>query len=293
MLAGLPGAERRIEVNGIDTVVFEAGAGPSLVLLHGGIECGGPYWAPVVAHLAKRYRVIVPDAPGLGESAPVDHLDFESFAGWFQQLLRLTCVDEPVLVAHSLFGGLAARYAARSGDRVSRLILYGAPGVGPYRFPWRLRYVAIRFAIRPTAANNERFERFALLDRDNTRTRDSQWFDAFSEYARARATVPHVKRTMWQLIKTGSKQIPDEELRRISVPVDLVWGRDDRMVSLALAQGASERMGWPLHVIPGAAHVPHMEQPDAFLRTLEEINPPAATATHATEEIREMAADWR
>ena len=35
---------------------------------------------------------------------------------------------------------------------IGRLVVYAAPGVGPYRMPLRLRYVAIRFAIRPTAA---------------------------------------------------------------------------------------------------------------------------------------------
>lgn len=139
--------------------------------------------------------------------------------------------------------------------------------------PLRLRYVAIRFGIRPTARNAKRFERFALLDLDATRSRDTQWFDAFSEYTRARATVPHVKRTMRQLLTAGTKQIHDEELRQISVPVDLFWGQDDRMVPCALAEGASNRLGWPLHIIPGAAHAPHVEQPDAFVQAMTDLDP--------------------
>jgi hypothetical protein len=38
--------------------------------------------------------------------------------------------------------------------------------------PLRLRYVAIRFAIHPSARNAERFDRFALLDLATTRRRD-------------------------------------------------------------------------------------------------------------------------
>jgi hypothetical protein len=48
MLAGLPTTERRIELAGVSTALLEAGDRPSLVLLHGGIECGGAYWAPVI-----------------------------------------------------------------------------------------------------------------------------------------------------------------------------------------------------------------------------------------------------
>jgi pimeloyl-ACP methyl ester carboxylesterase len=43
------------------------------------------------------------------------------------------------------------------------------------------------------------------------------------------------------------------------------------MVPLALARGAAERLGWPLHVVDGAAHAPHMEQPEAFAAVLSTI----------------------
>ena len=82
----------------------------------------------------------------------------------------------------------------------------------------------------------------------------------------ARGAVPHVKRTMRQLLKTGTKQVPDGELRRIEVPTTLLWGRYDRMTPLRLGEGASARLGWRLHVFPDAGHVPHMESPDAFVR---------------------------
>ena len=157
------------------------------MLLHGGIECGGAYWAPVIARLAGHRHVVVPDAAGLGESAPVDRLDVDTFARWFGAVLAQTHVERPTLVAHSLLGSVAARLAARHGDILGQLVIYGAPGVGPYHMPAGLRYVAIRFAIRPTAANAERFDRFALLDLDATRARDPQWFDAFNAYT---ARVP-------------------------------------------------------------------------------------------------------
>jgi pimeloyl-ACP methyl ester carboxylesterase len=271
MLAGLPVTARVLDVDGIETSILEAGDGPPLVLLHGGIECGGACWAPVIARLAERHRLLVPDVPGLGESAPVDRLDDDTFAAWFSAVLdQMQCI-RPTLVAHSLLGSTAARLAARRGDLLRALVVYGAPGVGPYRMPMRLRYVAIRFGIRPTARNAERFDRFALLDLDANRRRDPEWFAAFDEYARLRASVAHVKRTMNRLIATETKRIPDADLGRITVPTTLLWGRHDRMVPLALAQGAAERLGWPLHVVDGAAHAPHMEQPEAFAAELSAI----------------------
>ena len=172
MLAGLPATTRTIDVHGVSTAVLEAGGdGPGLLLLHGGIECGGAMWAPVLARLARHCRVVVPDVPGLGESAPVPDLDVTAFGEWLTGVTELTGLEGPTVVAHSLVGTLTARLAASGSRAMGRLVVYGAPGVGPYRMPPRLRYVAIRLAIRPSARNAERFDRFALLDLDaNART---------------------------------------------------------------------------------------------------------------------------
>jgi pimeloyl-ACP methyl ester carboxylesterase len=249
--------------------VLEGGDGPPLVLLHGGIECGGAYWAPVISRLAESHRLIVPDAPGLGESEPVARLDAAAFGDWFAELVRLTCREEPALIAHSLVGSLAARFAARHGDLLRRLVIYGAPGIGPYRMPLGLRVVAIRFGLRPSERNAERFDRWAFFDLDRTRRRDPGWFEAFSAYSRSRAVVPHVKRTMRELIGSCTKQVPDAELRRIPVAMELLWGRHDRFVPLSLAEVASARLARPLRVIDNAGHVPHIEGPDAFVGALE------------------------
>ena len=269
LLKGVAVRERRLDVNAIATSVLEAGSGPPLVLLHGGIECGGVYWTPVISRLAQRHRVIVPDVPGLGESSPFTAVDATAFADWFSALVRLTCDEKPALVAHSLLGSLAARYAAQQSHLLSRLCIYGAPGVGPYRMPLGLLVTAIRFDLRPSKRNNERFEQWAFLDPERTRRRDAEWFGAFRSYALSRAIVPHVKRTMRRLIRIGIRQVSDTELRRIEVPTMLLWGRHDRMAPLGLAESANARLGWPLHVIDDAGHVPHIEQPDGFEAALD------------------------
>lgn len=271
MLAGLPVTARHLQVGGTSTALLEGGEGPPLVLLHGGIECGGAIWAPVIPALAQEYRLVVPDAPGLGESEPVAKLDPAAFANWLEELIALTCREMPVLVAHSLVATYTARFAAKGGDGLRRLVVYAAPGIGPYRVPFGLRVVAVRFAIRPTARNSERFESFALLDRETTRERDPEWFDAFSAYGLERARVAHVKRTMNQLVKAGTRRIPDDDLARIKAPVGVIWGRGDRMTPLATATDTVDRLGWPLRVVEDAAHVPHMEQPERFRAALADL----------------------
>jgi pimeloyl-ACP methyl ester carboxylesterase len=132
MLAGLPVTNRTLHIDGIATSVLEGGDGPPLVLLHGGIECGGAMWAPVLTQLVEHNRVVVPDVPGLGESAPVQRLDVETFASWFTGLLEQTNLERPTLVAHSLLGSLGARLATRQSSLLGRLVVR-AIGADPRR----------------------------------------------------------------------------------------------------------------------------------------------------------------
>ena len=274
LLADVPVTERRLKLAGAETNLLEGGDGPPLVLLHGGIECGGAYWAPVMGRLTESHRVIAPDVPGLGESDPVGRLDTATFADWLTALIGATCEERPALVAHSLLGTLAGGFAAQDGDALRRLAIYAAPGVGPYRIPLGLRVAAIRFGLRPSEKNSERFDRWAFFDLEGTQRRDGDWLDAFNLYTRARATVPHVKRTMRGLIGSCTKQIPEAELRRIRVPVHLLWARHDRFVGLGVAEEASNRLSWPLHIVERAGHVPHIEQTEAFLRALDDALDP-------------------
>lgn len=270
LLAGLSVLEHRVDVAGVSTTVLRTGDGPPLVLLHGGIEIGGAYWAPLIPALAQRYRVIVPDLPGLGESAPFPDgtIDQARFDRWFGELLERTCSTPPTVVAHSLLGSVAAAFAASNAHPLRALIIYGAPGVGPYRMPLGLALAAILFDLLPSRRSQDRFLRWAFLDPRATQQQHPAWFDAFNAYCVVRGRVPHVKRTMRQLIRLGTNRIPAALLSRINVPTVLLWGRHDRMVPLQTAQSASTAFAWPLRVIEGAGHVPHLEQPDAFVEAL-------------------------
>jgi 2-hydroxymuconate-semialdehyde hydrolase len=286
LLAGLPVTERRVRVAGVDTLILEGGEGPPLILLHGGVESGGAYWTPVIERLAANHRLLVPDVPGFGESDPFERFTAEAFSHWFAALVRERVDSRPAVVVHSLFGGLAAGFAARH-DVLRRLVIYGAPGVGPYRMPLGLQVIAIRSDLRPTQRNLKRFLRWPFLDPEGTRRRDPEWFEAFLSHLLHCSRVKHTKRAMRRLVGVGTKQTPDVELRAIAIPTALIWGREDRMIALRYGEAASARLGWPLHVIDAAGHLPHLEQPEPFLRALGE----ALGESHAAREEPEPVAE--
>jgi pimeloyl-ACP methyl ester carboxylesterase len=256
---------RRIDLDGVDTYVLEAGAGPPLVLLHGGIESAGAYWAPVIPALAANHRLIVPDAPGLGESAPIGSMSQPALDGWFRALLRTTCPTPPVLIAHSLLGSFAASFAARGNGLLRQLVLFAAPGVGPYRMPPGLVAAAVLMGGRPSERGLRRFARWPFNDLERTRLRDTEWFDRFFAYTLACVRTPHTRRTMRWLISRYTKRVPLADLKAVTVPTVLLWGALDRMVPVRVGNAAATELGWPLRTIPDAGHVPNLEDPVSFL----------------------------
>ena len=72
---------------------------------------------------------------------------------------------------------------------------------------------------------------------------------------------------MRSLMKAASP-LPPDELGRIATLTTLIWGRHDIGMRLEIAEAASTRYGWPLHVIEDARDDPAVEQPEAFLRAL-------------------------
>ena len=93
-------------------------------------------------------------------------------------------------------------------------------------------------------------------------------YDWMAAYALDRFRTPSVKAAMRSLMRQLAAAIPSRDLNRIAVPTTLIWGRHDLGVRLNVAETASARYGWPLHVIENARDDPAIEQPEAFLEAL-------------------------
>src|SRR5919201_3722042 len=122
----LPGfTERYRSVRGARIRWFEAGEGPTVVLLHG-FDGAASNWTLVAPPRAERCRVLVPELPGHGGSsalpAPLETLD--PFADRVAALLG----GPSVLVGHSLGGVVALRTASRHPRLVRGLVLAGSAG---------------------------------------------------------------------------------------------------------------------------------------------------------------------
>ncbi|MBL8835316.1 MAG: alpha/beta fold hydrolase [Alphaproteobacteria bacterium] len=121
----IPGARRATaQVGDLRIAFWEAGAGVPLLLLHG-IGSAGESFAPQLAGLAGRFRVIAWDAPGYGGSDdhPTSKPLPRDYADVAAGLLDALGVARAHVLGHSLGGLMAGALACRHAGRVDRLIL--------------------------------------------------------------------------------------------------------------------------------------------------------------------------
>mgnify|MGYP003779666303 CR=1 FL=1 len=103
---------------------------PTLVLVHG-YTGSKENWYRLAEALGRRYRLVIPDLPGWGDSQRKPGADY----GYAAQAANLAAfidkvADGPVvLIGHSMGGGVVAVAAARYPDDVSRVGLLDASGV--------------------------------------------------------------------------------------------------------------------------------------------------------------------
>ncbi|MDX1659963.1 MAG: alpha/beta hydrolase [Nitriliruptorales bacterium] len=269
LLAAAPLAERTEVLSGVTTAIYEGGEGPPMVLLHGQGEIWA-VWMPVLDDLVRTHRLIVVDLPGHGASLDVDgKLDGDRLMRWVDELIDATCDAPPVLAGHLLGGAIAARYAVDHSERLSHLVLVDSMGLNWFRPSPRFAIPMVRFMANPTAESRDRLFDQCFVDFDQTGDNFGELWGDLRDYALAVAKTPANDAALKSMMpRLGIPAISSKDRDRITAPTTLIHGRHDLQVPLKAARKASERHGWPLHVIDGAADDPAAEQPEAFVAAL-------------------------
>jgi pimeloyl-ACP methyl ester carboxylesterase len=285
MLAGLPVAERQLSLGGIRTAVLEGGSGPPMVLLHGPAAYAA-HWAYVIPGLVATHRVIAPDLPGHGASSMHDSpLDVERVMTWLGELIDRTCDSPPVVIAQLQSGAIALRFAGNAGDRLRQLVLVDSFGLCPFQPTPEFGHAVAQYLATPTQETHRGLWKHCAFDLDRLRDRMGSQWEPFENYNLDRARAPGARNAVSVLMELFAfPAISSDLLARIIVPVSLIWGRHDRATPVSVAEQASARFGWPLHVIEDCADDPPIEQPEATLRSLH-----AALGTAAEPGARRKA----
>jgi pimeloyl-ACP methyl ester carboxylesterase len=246
-----------VKLAGADIDVFEQGQGKPLLWLHGGN--GFAPHQPFVAPFSRRRRLIAPSHPGFGRSALPDWLDsVDDIAYLYLELLDLLGLDTIELLGCSVGGWAAAELASKVPDRIAKLVQVGPVGVktGPSD---KLDIPDI-WALPQDELDKLMFHDPRKMVPDVTKVPDEQ----LSIMLRNRETLALLT---WQPWMHNPKL--RHRLHRVKAPALFVRGASDGLVSAAYLERYARLLpNARLVTIAEAGHAPHMEQPEAFAKTV-------------------------
>ena len=242
--------------------------------------------------------MIAPDLLGHGRSAkPHGDYSLGAYASGIRDLMVALDVPKATVVGHSLGGGIAMQFAYQFPDRVSRLVLVDTGGIGREVNP-ALRAAALPGAeyvlpvlFSPTLHDLGLKVRnvFAGLGLRGSADVEgvAEGFASLTE-SDARRAFLHTVRSV--IDPTGQRVSAADRLYLTrEIPSMIIWGDRDRIIPVAHADLAHELMpGSRLEIFPGAGHFPFNDDPDRFIRVLEEFIAETDEANLDEDHIRRM-----
>ncbi|MBA2347698.1 MAG: alpha/beta fold hydrolase [Solirubrobacterales bacterium] len=259
---------RTIILNGRRLRFLDVGAGPPLLLIHG---LGGSWhsWLENLPALAARYRVIAVDLPGFGGSDQIRGASsLPSHARTISELLVLLQIVKVSVLAHSMGGLVAIRLATERPELVRRLVLVNAGGVPISAF--RLALIGYGFKAAKSLIGHPLI--LGQIARSGHLRRAAMWLflhDASSLSPRMAAEIlPRMAAPgLAGAVGAASREVGRVDPSEVRCPVLVVWGANDRLLPLVLAETLVEALpSGELAVIEDAGHCPMIEVPEEFDR---------------------------
>ncbi|MGV3729710.1 MAG: alpha/beta fold hydrolase [Sphingopyxis sp.] len=249
--------------------------GETLLLLHGGGPgaSGLSNYQRNIDALGAAYRLIIPDLPGFGlsDGADLSAGVFATMAARVVGLLDHLGLPRVHCIGNSLGGGISLKMAMAHGERVDRLILMGAAGGLPVLSPTPSEGLKHLFGYyRGEGPSPERMRLFL-----STMVHDASVLTPELVEERYRASIDPriIARPPF-----GTDPMPPIEplwqqgLEGIDRPALLVWGRDDRTITLDSALIMLRLLpDAELHVFSGCGHWAQWEKHAEFNRLVIEF----------------------
>jgi pimeloyl-ACP methyl ester carboxylesterase len=258
---------RDVAAHGARIRFLDAGAGSPLLLVHDYLS-SRVAWDDVLPHLATRFRVIVPDLPGFGESEKPPpgryRYDFDGFSESLVDLIAALGLGRVSLCGHAMGGAIALTLAASHAHLVEKLVLVNplvyptspdplsrivlVPVLGPLLFKqlygrglFRRRFVGLGAQGNGAAAARRIDHLFELFDAPAARE---------AAYA-----------TMLAMLDT---RLLTASVPRVTAPTLVTWGRGNRVSPVEQGRRLARELGGARFEVFDCGPSPAEECPEAF-----------------------------
>ncbi len=234
---------------------IEAGEGQPLVLLHG-LMGELSNWEATIDLFKSRYKVIVPILPIY--ELPLLTLGVKSLSKYLHRFLKFRRLHQVVLIGNSLGGHVGLVFTAAHQEFVKALVLTGSSGLYENAFggsfPKRENYEFIK----------EKVE-YTFYD---PKTATKELVDEVFKTVNDRYRVIRIL----ALAKSAIRHNMGKELKKITIPVSLIWGKQDKVTPPDVANEFHELLpNSELNWVDKCGHAPMMEQPEEFNNYLQKF----------------------
>ncbi|WP_407429969.1 alpha/beta fold hydrolase [Arcticibacter sp.] len=261
--------------------------GKTVMLFHGK-NFAGYYWTNVIQALSTQgYRVVVPDQIGFGKSSkPFIHYSFHLLARFNKQLLDTLGIQKTAILGHSMGGMLATRFALLYPERTTRLLLENPIGLEDYRMiiPYLTTEEQYMNELKTTAASVKKYYQSSYFP---------EWkseYDYLVDIAAGvtkSADFPRYARVSALTFTMIFEQPVVHEFSSLQVPTVLFIGTADKTIvgkgtlspedqkkygqyAVLGKETARKIRGSKLVEFNEVGHIPHLQIPEVFLKSLLE-----------------------
>lgn len=252
-----------------------------LVLLHG-LNNSCLSWSRVAPLLAKGRRLLMPDLPGHGQSErPNVEYTLEWYARIVASWLEALGLEQVDVVGHSFGGGVAQMLLLRCPERVRRLVLVAAGGLGKGVGRW-LRLASLPYVVEYLGQPFMPLGTHLALrnvKQGVSKTDISELSRLNAQPGSARAFARSVRDVInWR----GQKHSFFHRVHEIQqLPaMQIVWGDADTIIPIEQGRALLARLeGAHFEAFEHCGHYPHNEQPRRFATAvLKFLDDPSVTA---------------
>ena len=216
----------------------------------------------------RRWRqsigVIALDQVGFGRSdKPLLDYRAATFVDFLDGFLNELKIDRASLVGNSLGGWIAADFALAHPERIERLVLCNAAG-----------YAAVAKNMNPRT-----FSALRLASRDDIRHlgpltfHDKRFYEDVDLAFKQRVTAGDdytVNQVLDSILR--GEDVLDGRVGAIHKPTLILWGREDKLIPLKLAERFHKEIaGSRLEIIDNCGHMQHVECPKEFAAAVLEF----------------------
>ena len=250
----------RVEVDGLGIAFRRAGAGPSLLLLHGAFS-DSREWGRQWAAFSEEYTVVAWDAPGCGDSddLPAEPFGLDRWADTLAGFLRAVGVERPHVLGLSLGSMLALGLHARHPQCTRSLVLASAYAGWAGSLP----PAQVQQRIRQTLRDLER------PPEDVARDFVATLFPPDAPAALVHEQIAIITQSRPATTRALIRDLGPVDLRpvlpHVTVPTLLLYGDADVRAPTPVAQALHTAIpGSVLVELPGLGHCGHLQAPEQW-----------------------------